>query len=53
MVGRVSANSVEFAAGAGATVYSSASLVISGQWAKVTAMKVAVDTWEIEGNLAP
>jgi hypothetical protein len=53
VVGRTTANSVEFAAGAGATVYSPASLVIAEQWAKVTVLKVAANTWEIEGNLAP
>jgi hypothetical protein len=53
LVGRVNTGSVQFVAGAGATVYSPASLVLASQWAKATAIKVAVDTWEVDGNLAP
>ena len=53
VVGRTTANAVEFVAGAGATVYSSASLVIAEQWGKATVMKTAANTWEVEGNLAP
>ncbi len=35
----------------GATVYSPKTLIIDQRWGKVTAIKVAADTWEIEGNL--
>ena len=53
VVGRINSGSVNFAAGAGATVNSMAgALGISAQWGKVTVLKVTVDTWEISGNLA-
>ena len=53
VVGQINTGGVEFAAGAGATVYSPVSLVISGQWAKASVIKTAANTWQVEGNLAP
>jgi hypothetical protein len=53
VVGRVNAGSVTFVAGAGATVESSASLIVSDQWAKVTVIKTDTNLWEIDGGLAP
>ena len=53
VVGRVSSGSVTIVAGSGATVYTPASYVVAKQWAKVTIIKTAVNTWEIDGNLSP
>jgi hypothetical protein len=51
IVGQVNTGGVSFAAGSGATVYSPASLTIVAQWGKVTAIKTAADTWEIDGAI--
>ena len=52
VVGRNGTGSVNFVAGAGATVNSvSGQLGIGNQWGKATAIKTAVDTWEISGDL--
>jgi hypothetical protein len=53
VIGQINTGGVEFAAGAGATVHSPVSLVISGQWAKASVIKTAANTWQVEGNLAP
>jgi len=53
VIGQINTGGVDFAAGAGATVYSPVSLVISGQWAKASVIKTAANTWQVEGNLAP
>lgn len=49
IVGQVNTGGVTFSAGSGATVYSPASLTIVAQWGRVTVMKTATDTWEIDG----
>jgi hypothetical protein len=51
IVGQVNTGGVNFAAGSGATVYTPGSTTILAQWGKVTAIKTAVDTWEIDGAI--
>lgn len=51
IVGQVNTGGVTFSAGSGATVYSPASLTIVAQWGKVTVMKTATNTWEIDGAI--
>ena len=52
VVGRNGTGSVNFVAEAGATINSvSGQLGIGNQWGKATAIKTAVDTWEISGDL--
>jgi hypothetical protein len=51
IVGQVGAGGVAFVAGAGATLYTPGSTTISAQWGKVTAIKTAADTWEIDGAI--
>jgi hypothetical protein len=51
IVGQVNTGGVTFSAGSGATVYSPASLTIVARWGKVTVMKTATNTWEIDGAI--
>lgn len=53
IIGQVNTGQVTIAAGAGATVHTPAGLDLAQQWAKVTVIKTAVNTWEIDGFLAP
>jgi hypothetical protein len=49
IVGRVGIGEVLFVAGAGATVYSSGQQDIAMQWGKVSIIKTAANTWEMDG----
>jgi len=51
IVGQINTGSVGFAAGSGATVYTPNSTTISVQWGKVTVIKTAANTWEIDGAI--
>ena len=51
IVGQVNTGEVTFSTGSGAVIYSPASLTIVAQWGKVTVMKTATNTWEIDGAI--
>ncbi len=51
IVGRLNSGAVTFVAGSGATVLAMGTLTMSTQNGKVTVMKTAANTWEINGDL--
>jgi hypothetical protein len=51
IVGQVNTGGVTFSTGSGAVIYSPASLAIVARWGKVTVIKTAVNTWEIDGAI--
>lgn len=53
IVGQANIGSVNFVAGAGATIHSPGQLTIALQWGKVAVFKVAANTWEIDGAVSP
>ena len=53
VVTRLNSGDVTFVAGSGATVLAIGTLVMSAQKGKVTVMKTAANTWEINGDLTP
>jgi hypothetical protein len=52
LIGQSGAGQTTIVAGAGVTVVSPTTLRIGTRYGKVTAIKVAANSWEIEGNLA-
>ena len=53
IVGRLNSGDVTFVAGSGATVLAIGTLVMSAQNGKVTVIKTAANTWEVNGDLTP
>jgi hypothetical protein len=52
IIGKLNTGSVTISAGAGATVITPTGNSISAQYGKVTVMKTAANTWEINGDLS-
>jgi hypothetical protein len=52
IIGKHAAGNITFVAGAGVTINSPDSLIVNRLHGKVTLIKVAANTWDIEGNLA-
>ena len=52
IIGKLNTGSVTISAGSGATVITTGGNSIASQYGKVTVMKTAANTWEINGDLS-